>query len=384
VSRPVRVAVVGYGWMGEVHARAYLRVRHHYPDGPFAPELAIVAEPDADRGAQAVDRYGFAAATTQWRDVIDDPSIDVVSVTAPNSLHREIGVAVAQAGKHLWIEKPVGLSAADAGAVAAAVRSGGVQAAVGFNYRNAPAVELAARLIADGEIGRVTNARVRLFSDYAAHPMGALGWRFERAHGGAGVLGDLASHGVDLIRYLLGEVDRLVADTATFIDQRPCATGAADHFAVGATGELGPVENEDFLNALLRMENGARVTFESSRVSVGDQNNYGIEVHGTAGSLAWDFRRMGELQVSSGAEYLNQYVRTVFAAPGHGDYARFQPGAGVAMSYDDLKVIEAARLFESIAAGRPVGATVEDAVRSATALDAMSESARTGRWVSVS
>lgn len=384
MSQPVRVAVVGYGWMGEVHTRAYLRLRHHYPQGPFAPELAIVAEPDADRGAHAVDRYGFAATTTRWSDVIDDPSIDVVSVTAPNSLHREIGVAVAQAGKHLWIEKPVGLSADDARAVAAAVRSAGVQAAVGFNYRSAPAVELAARLIADGEIGRVTNARVRLFSDYAAHPMGALGWRFERRYGGAGVLGDLVSHGVDLTRYLLGEIEELVADTAIFIEERPRATGAADHFAVGTTGELGPVENEDFLNALLRMENGARVTLESSRVSIGDQCNYGLEVHGTKGSLAWDFRRMSELQVSTGAEYLNQYVRTVFAAPGHGDYAHFQPGAGMSMSYDDLKVIEAARLFDSIAAGQAIGATVEDAVRSATALDAMSESARTGRWVSVS
>jgi predicted dehydrogenase len=384
MSRPVRVAVVGYGWMGEVHARAYLRLRHHYPHGPFAPELAMVAEADADRGALAVGRYGFAATTTRWMDVIDDPSIGVVSVTAPNSLHRQIGVAVAEAGKHLWIEKPVGLSADDARAVATAVRSAGVQAAVGFNYRNAPAVELAARLIADGEIGRVTNARVRLFSDYAAHPMGALGWRFERRYGGAGVLGDLVSHAVDLTRYLLGEIDQVVADTAIFITERPRATGAADHFAVGTTGELGPVENEDFLNALLRMRNGARVSLESSRVSVGDQCNYGVEVHGTKGSLAWDFRRMGELQVSSGDEYLNQYVRTVYAAPGHGDYAHFQPGAGVSMSYDDLKVIEAARLFDSIAAGQPIGATIEDAVHSASALDAMSESARTGQWVTVS
>ena len=384
MSDAIRAAVVGYGWMGEVHTRAYLRLRHHYPDGPFTPSLSLVAEPDAERGQQAVDTYGFAASTTNWQDAVDDPAVDVVSVTAPNSLHREIGVAVAQARKHLWIEKPVGLSAADARAVADAVRSAGVQAAVGFNYRNAPAVELARQLVADGEIGRVTNARVRLFSDYAAHPLGALGWRFEREFGGPGVLGDLVCHGVDLTRYLLGEIDELVADTSTFIGERPRVTGPAGHFAVGTTGELAPVENEDFLSALLRMANGARVSMESSRVSVSDQCNYGIEIHGTKGSLAWDFRRMGELQVSTGDGYLNQFVRTVLAAPGHGDYGNFQPGAGMSMSYDDLKVIELARFLESISAGKPVGATIEDAVRSAVALEAMTDSVRTRQWVQLS
>ena len=289
MSEPINVGVIGYGWMGEVHTRAYLRLRHHYSAAPYSPVLAVVAEPEQARGAEAVERYGFLTSTTRWLDVVNDPSVDVISVTAPNSLHREIGVAVAQAGKHLWIEKPVGLSASDAEAVAGAVRGAGVQAAVGFNYRNAPAIELAARLIADEEIGRVTNARVRLFSDYAAHPSGALGWRFERQFGGAGVLGDLGSHGVDLSRFLFGEIDEVVADTAIFIAERPRVTGAASHFAVGSPGEPRPVENEDFCSALMRMKSGARVTLESSRVSVGDQCNYGVEVHGTKGSLSWGF-----------------------------------------------------------------------------------------------
>jgi predicted dehydrogenase len=383
MSRSLRVAVVGYGWMGEIHTRAYLRLRHHFADAPLTPVLAVVAEPDAGRGNAAIDKYGFATSTTDWAEVVADPSIDAVSVTAPNSLHREIGVAVAAAGKHLWIEKPVGVVAADAEAVAAAVRGAGVQSTVGFNYRNAPAVELARQLIGAGEIGQVTNARVRLFSDYAAHPMGAHSWRFERSFGGAGVLGDLASHGIDLTRYLLGDVAALVADTAIFIGERPHVEGHADHFAVGSAGDLRVVENEDYVSALLRMESGARVTLESSRVSVSDQNNYGFEVHGTKGSLAWDFRRMGELLVSTGEEYLNQFVRTVFAGPGNGDYANFQPGAGTMMSYDDLKVIEAARFLESIAAGKPVGATIEDAVHSARALDAMTESAAQGTWVTL-
>lgn len=380
---PFGIAVIGFGWMGQVHARSYARVSHHYPALALRPHPVLVADAEADRRADALDRYGFETATPQWRDVLTDERVHAVSVTAPNFLHREIGTAVAQAGKHLWIEKPVGLSAVDAGAVAAAVARNGVQSTVGFNYRNAPAVRHAKDLVTSGAIGRVTNARFRLLADYAAHPQGALSWRFERAHGGSGVLGDLASHGIDLARYLLGEVDSLVADTAVLISERPRPSGVGSHFAVATGGELGPVENEDYLNCLLHFATGARGSIESSRVSVGDQCSYGFEIHGTEGALGWDFRRMGELAVSTGGGYLDQSVSTTFAGPGHGELAAFQPAAGIAMSYDDLKVIEAAGFLESIAVGEPRGATARDAEASAVILDAMVESARTRQWVTV-
>jgi predicted dehydrogenase len=377
------VAVVGFGWMGHVHARAYSRVLQHYPGLALAPELVLVADPEADRVDDAVRRYGFADSTAQWQDVLTDDRVQAVSVTAPNFLHREIGAAVARAGKHLWIEKPVGLSTSDAQAVSAAVADSLVQSAVGFNYRNAPAVEHARALIDQGAIGTVTNARFRLLTDYAAHPQGALTWRFEREQGGSGVLGDLVSHGVDLARFLLGDIDSLVADTAIFIGERPKSTGVASHFALAEGGELGAVENEDYLNCLLRFANGTRGSLESSRTSVGDQCNYGFEIHGTKGALYWDFRRMGELGVSAGENYLDQTLQTVFVGPGHGEAGTFQPGSGIALGYDDLKVIEAARFLQSIADGKPHGATVEDAVRSARALDCMVESAAEHRWVTL-
>ena len=383
MAEPLGVAVIGFGWMGEVHSRAYARLRHHYPDAPLMPQLAIVSDLDRARCAEAAAKYGFERATTDWRDILADPGVEAVSVTAPNSVHREIGLAVAEAGKHLWIEKPVGLSADHAQAVAAAVEKAGVQSAVGFNYRNVPAVAAAQAMIAGGEIGTVSHGRVWLFSDYAAHPLGALSWRFERDLGGSGVIGDLVSHGADLLLFLLGRVHRVVADSAVFIPQRPKPTGPVDHFAVAATGDLRPVQNEDFVSALMQTSSGARVTVEASRVSVGDQCNYGVEVRGTTGSVAWDFRRMGELAVCTGTDYLNQPMRTIFVGPGHGDYGMFQPGAGIAMSYDDVKVIEAARFVQSIATGTPAGATVADAVRSARLLDAIETSARTGAWVDV-
>ncbi|MGW4287981.1 Gfo/Idh/MocA family protein [Streptomyces sp. NPDC004673] len=375
------VAVVGFGWMGRVHTQAYARLPHHYPRLPLRPELVTVAEEVPGRAEEAAAQYGFATATRDWREVAADPRVHAVSVTAPNFLHREIGVAMAQAGKHLWIEKPVGLSGADARAVADAVAAAGVQGAVGFNYRNAPAVEAARELIASGGIGRVTHARVRLLSDYAAHPDSALTWRYERERGGSGVLGDLASHGADLAYFLLGDIASLAADTAVFVPERSRPTGATAGHTLAAGGERGPVENEDYVSCLLRFASGARGVLEACRVSVGEQNNYGFEVHGTEGAVFWDFRRLNELRVSRGGTYQDQPVSTVYVGPGDGEFAAFQPGAANAMGYDDLKVIEAYRFLRSVAEGKPYGATLTDAVRAAGVLDAMTVSTADRGWV---
>ena len=376
------VAVVGFGWMGRVHTQAYARVPHHFPQLTMRPQLVTVAEEVPGRAEQAAEQFGFASTTRDWREVVDDPRVQAVSITAPNFLHREIGVAMAEAGKHIWIEKPVGLSTADASAVSDAVTKAGVQGAVGFNYRNAPAVEAARDLIASGDLGTVTHIRVRLFSDYAAHPDGALTWRYELERGGHGVLGDLASHGADLARYLLGDIASLAADTAIFLPERARPTGATAGHALATGGELGPVENEDYVNCLLRFASGARGVLEACRVSVGEQNNYGFEVHGTKGAVFWDFRRMNELAVSRGTTYQDQPVTTVYVGPGDGEFGAFQPGAANAMGYDDLKVIEAYRFLRSVAEGTPYGATLPDAVRSAAVLDAMVRSVETGTWVS--
>jgi predicted dehydrogenase len=381
--RPIGAAVAGFGWMGRVHTQAYARVLHHFPQLPVAPQLVLVADEVPGRAEEAAAQFGFATGTRDWRDIAGDPSVQAVSIAAPNFLHKEIGVAMANAGKHIWIEKPVGLSSSDAKAVADAVAAAGVQSTVGFNYRNAPAVAAARELILAGDLGTITHARFRLFSDYAAHPEGALSWRFERERGGSGVLGDLASHGVDLAWYLLGDIESLVADTATFLTERARPTGATSGHARAAGGEMGPVENEDYISSLLRFASGARGTLEASRIAVGEQNNYGFEIHGTKGAVFWDFRRMGELAVSLGSAYQDQSISTIFVGPTHGDYAAFQPGSASSMSYDDLKVIEAHNFLRSIAEGKPYGSTLADAVRSAVTLDAMAESAAKGGWVTL-
>jgi predicted dehydrogenase len=381
-DRVFGVGVVGFGWMGQVHARAYARLSHHYPDLALRPKLVAVADPaDDGRRQDAVAAYGFETSTPDWRDVIARDDVDAVSVTGPNFIHHDVAVAAAEAGKHVWAEKPAGRNLGETRAVADAVHAAGVQSAVGFNYRNAPAVERARELVDSGRLGRVEQVEVRMLADYSAHPASTLSWRFAPATSGSGVLGDLASHGIDLARYVVGDVTELVSDEATFIAERPRATGAASHLARVEGGDPGPVENEDYAAALLRFAGGARGTLIASRVAVGEQCTYGIEVHGDRGALAWDFRRMGELRLCVDQDYQDAAWQTRLVGPGIGELAAFQPGSGIAMGYDDLKVIEAARFVRSIAEGKPYGATIDDAVAAAEAVAAMQTSARDRRWV---
>uniref|UniRef100_UPI00215D70EA Gfo/Idh/MocA family oxidoreductase n=1 Tax=Streptomyces sp. WELS2 TaxID=2749435 RepID=UPI00215D70EA len=165
------------------------------------------------------------------------------------------------------------------------------------------------------------------------------------------------------------------------VPRRPRPGGATAGHAVAPGGEPGPVENEDYAGCLLRFTSGARGVLEACRVSVGEQNAYGFEVHGSRGAVFWDFRRMNELGVCRGTGYRDQPVSTVHVGPGAGEFAAFQPGAANAMGYDDLKVIEACRFVRSIAEGTPYGTTLADAVHGARALDAMARSAQTGGWV---
>lgn len=385
-TRTLGVGVIGAGWLGDVHARAWARLRHHYPELGVLARFAAVADSVESAGRAAQRGHGFATVYADWRDLVADPDVEVVSVTAPNALHRDIGVAVAQAGKHLWIEKPVGLGAADAVAVDQAVTAAGVRATVGFNYRNFPAFARLREVVSSGEIGRPTHARVQMLTDYAAHPLGLLTWRYSLADGGHGVLGDLGSHAVDLARSTVGDIARVVARTATFLAQRPLPDpGRATYgHGLGASdAPTGAVENEDYLLALAETATGVLLTIECSRVAVGEQNNYAVAVHGTRGRVSWDFRAPGELQLAAGDDYADQPTQRVFVGPGDGDHVRFQPGSAIPLSYDDSKVIELARFVSSILGGDVTGAQPADAVASAQVLDAILRSAASAAWVEV-
>jgi predicted dehydrogenase len=375
--------------MGKVHSRAYLALPIVYPELGIKPRLVIAADNVQERADYARDVLGYEKVTLNYHDVLNDPEVDVVSICAPNFLHAEIGIAAAKAGKAFWIEKPVGRGAAETESVEKAADEAGVVTSIGFNYRNAPAVEHAKKLIADGALGRITNIRGTFFADYSAEPNGALSWRFIRKFAGSGVLGDLMGHLADLVQYLVGPISEVSGITKTVITERPVLQmGSGTHFDVIEGGEKKPVENEDYGGALIRFADsaiaaGAVGTIEASRVAVGPRASYNFEIYGTEGSVKWDFERMNELEVAIGRKGEHVGYQRIMASPSFGDFGSFQPGAGTSMGYDDLKIVEARKFLEAYFGGAAKNSNIHDAVAAARVVSAIEESAESKKWVSV-
>ena len=383
----IGVGLISVGWMGKVHSRAYSAVPVVYPELGIGPKLIIAADTEPSRAEYAKDVLGYAESTLDYREVLAHPDVDVVSICAPNFLHAEIGIAAAKAGKAFWIEKPVGRGADETRAVEAAANEAGVVSSIGFNYRHAPAIEKAKQMIAEGTLGRITNIRGTFFADYSSEPNGALSWRFTRALAGSGVLGDLMGHLVDLMQYIVGPISDVSALTSTIHTQRPIQQmGKGTHFDVIEGGELGDVENEDYAAMLVRFAGnavaaGAVGTLEASRVAVGPRASYNIEIYGTEGSLKWDFERMNEFDVAIGRSGELLGYQRVMTGLTFGDFDHFQPGPGMGLSFDDLKIIEARKFLESYVGRSHVNSNIHDAVAAAQVIDAAERSADSGEWV---
>ena len=381
MARKLGIGVVGLGWMGRVHTASYRRLVEHFPELGVEPQLVIASDLAADRRAHA-ERVGFEATTEDWRAVVEHPDVEAVSVTTPNVMHREVALAAIAAGKHVWVEKPVGRGLDDTLAVAEAAERTGVVSGVGFCYRFAPAVQHAKRLIEAGEIGDVNHYRGVFLADYANRPDAAASWRFFRADAGSGALGDLMAHIVDMTHHLVGPIERLSGRTATMIPRRPpLPVGSGTHFSRVETDELVDVDNEDWAAALVELDGGAVGSLEASRVIVGPHVAMRFEIHGTNGALAWELERMNELERFQLAENGEDegYMRVVAGAQ-HPDFAAFQPGAGVPMGYDDLRVLEARTFVAAVARGEQDAPGLAEMVATARVLDAIERSAQSGTW----
>ena len=297
--RKLNVALIGTGFAGKAHAIAMAAMPVYFWPPPAIAVRKVVVDVTEDLARTARDRFGFEAHATRWQDVVHRPDIDIVDICTPNSTHAEIAIAAAKAGKHILCEKPMAVSSAEARQMVEAVRAAGVVNMVGLNYRHTPAVVMAKKIIDEGRIGTILSYRGTFLQDWSADPGTPLSWRFQRAYGG-GALGDIGAHILDTTIFLLGDISAVNAVARTLVPERPAQTGAYDKMG-GADksggGPTMPVDVEDDVRALVRFKSGVVGSIEASRNTYGHSCKLGFEIYGSAGALAFDYQRLGELQV---------------------------------------------------------------------------------------
>ena len=382
-KRRLGVAVIGFGWMGQAHARSYARLPMIFDGLDYRAELTVCADTLAQRRAAALDDFGFREATDDWRAAVDRPDVDVVAVCAPNMVHCEMVEAAAAAGKHVFCEKPVGGTPAQTARAEKACRDAGVITGVGYNYRFVPLVQHARNLIEAGELGEITNYRGRFFSMYGADPLGLLSWRFLLEQAGHGVSTDILSHAIDLAMMINGPILRVVGTGETFIKERPLPSASGTHYdRGGADDPVGVVTNEDYFGAMAVFANGSRGTFETSRTMVGPQSQMAFDVHGTGGALSWNFETMNEMRLFRTGDGDLGYT-TVYAGERHPYHAGFVPGEANSIGFEDVVTIQDHEFLAAVAEGRPHSAGLEQALEYVSVQAALLRSWETGSWTDV-
>lgn len=378
---PIGVGLVGFGWLGHAHSRSVLRLPTLFPERAFDARLVNVCDTLENNRREAVEAFGYARATAEWQEVVEDPEVDVVYIAAPNMLHVEMVEAVSAAGKPVFCEKPVGGTPRQTARAARAARDAGVLSGVGYNFRWAPLVRYAADLIASGELGRITNYRGRFFSMYGSDPLGPLSWRYKVEEGGYGATSDLLSHSVDLARMLVGPIEKVVGTTERFIRERPIPSAGGTHYGRGSAGDpVGEVTNEDYAGMLAIFADGARGTFETSRSLVGPESQMAFDVYGTDGALSWNFERMNELRFYRRGDGLDTGYTTVFSGDRFPYHGNFVPGSANGIGYEDLVTIEDYEFLQALATRSEFHPGLEDALDWVEVQEALLRSDRTGSW----
>lgn len=284
-SSPLGVAAIGYAFMGKAHSNAWRNVSSFF-DVPAFEQKVLVGR-DADAVAEAAAKYGWAESATDWRSVIERDDIHIIDICAPGWMHAEIAIAALEAGKHVLVEKPLANTLGEAElmtAAAATARDRGVQSMIGFNYRRVPALALAKELIAEGRLGTVRHVRAAYLQDWLTDAQSPMSWRLRKETAGSGALGDIASHAIDQVLYLLNDaVTEVSGRLQTFVDQRPGAEGPED------------VTVDDAAWVNLSLASGAIASVEASRVATGQKNSLRLEIYGSLGSLTFDLENLNEL-----------------------------------------------------------------------------------------
>ncbi|MCP3822273.1 Gfo/Idh/MocA family oxidoreductase [Streptomyces sp. A3M-1-3] len=373
------VGMVGYAFMGAAHSQGW-RTAGRVFDLPARPVLAAVCGRDRTAVRAAAEKHGWAAAETDWRDLIARDDVQIVDICTPGDSHAEIAIAALAAGKHVLCEKPLANTVEEAEAmVAAAARAGlnGQVAMVGFNYRRAPAIAYARRLIAEGRLGALRHVRVTYLQDWLVDPEFPLAWRLQREHAGSGALGDLGAHIIDLAQYLAGEpVVGVSALTETFVRERPLPAGSVTGLSGGGGAGRGQVTVDDAALFTGRLASGALASFEATRMASGRKNALRLELNGERGSLAFDLERLNELSFHDHTEPAasSGFRRILVTEPDHPYLEAWWP-PGHALGYEHTFVHQARDLVAAVATGTEPAPSFADGLQVQRVLAAVEESA---------
>ncbi len=378
------VAIIGTKFMGKAHSNAWLNSPRFF-DMPIKPVLKVACGRDEESTRAFAQRWGWEEAVTDWRKVIDRQDIHIIDISTPTYLHHEIAVAAAQAGKHIFCEKPFALTVEEASNMYQAAKKAGIVHYLNHNYRRAPAVRLARRLLDEGKLGRIFHWRGAYLQDWIVDPNFPLTWHLRADQAGAGPHYDLNSHSVDLARYLVGEIESVMVMTATFIKERPLPGAGAATFTAGAgqSSELGKVTVDDAAFMLAEFENGALGSFEASRFAPGRKNYNYFEIYGSKGSLLFNLERMNELQLyqCDDPAYARGFRTILATEAGQHDYisAWWPPGHIIGYEHEFHHAV--VDFMQAIANGTQVEPNFYDGLREIEILSAGLESAATGSKV---
>ncbi len=366
----IGVGLIGTGYMGKCHALAWMAVRAAFEDGPVVRRVSL-CEVEEGLARRRAEEFGFEKSTADWRALVSDPAVDVISITTPTSLHAPMAIAALEAGKHVWCEKPMSPSLADAERMAAAARASGKVAILGYNYIQSPAVRYIAKLLNRGAIGRVTQFRVEMDEDFMADPEAPFSWRSE-ASSGLGAPDDFAVHPMSLISTLIGMPSEAFGELVKPFPDRPEGSGRR------------AVETFDVATALLRMNGGATGAIQVSRTAWGRKGRIALQIFGERGAIFFDQERFNEVGIYlAEGSVEDQGIKTVLMGPAHPPYDRFIPAAGHQLGFNDLKIVEAHELLNRIADKPSLTIDFDQGVAIERVINAIGRSHREGRWQAV-
>lgn len=384
--KTMNVAIIGTRFMGKAHSNAWLNAPHFFEMG-ITPVLKVAVGTDVENTQKFAKTWGWEAAETDWRKVVELGDIDIVDIATPTYLHYDIAMAAAAAGKHIFLEKPFSVSIEQAREMYDAANKANIVHYVNHNYRRVPAVRLAKRLIDDGFVGRIFHWRSTYLQDWIVDPNFPLTWHLREEMAGYGAHGDLGSHSVDLARYLVGDIVAVTGMAKTFIEDRPLPGVDAATFTAGSSelSETGRVTVDDASFFIAEFENGALGSFEVSRFAPGRKNYNYFEIYGSEGSIIFDLERMNELQVFSRSDpaYAQGFKTILVTEGGQHDYIANWWPPGHIIGYEHEFHHAVVDFIKAIEEDGNISPNFHDGLKEMEVLTAAMESSRTGRRIDV-